>query len=55
MLYNGDRWVREELRDIPALPALYRLSTVSSDEGWAVGARSTLLHYAGGRWTKCSW
>jgi photosystem II stability/assembly factor-like uncharacterized protein len=50
--YNGDTWAREEMPGIPSFRALYSVSMVSSDEGWAVGQGFTLLHYKAGRWTK---
>jgi photosystem II stability/assembly factor-like uncharacterized protein len=50
--YKDGKWVQEELPGIATFPILYRVSMASSDEGWAVGYASALLHFKGGTWTK---
>jgi hypothetical protein len=51
--YDGTRWTR--IPDDTSFPPLSSVSMVSADEGWAVGAASTILHYQRGKWTSYPW
>ncbi len=46
--WQNDQWRTEATVDGQAL---VDIDMVTADEGWAVGTRGALLHYAAGRWT----
>ncbi len=47
---NFDRPEAWEVIDAPGDAALADVEMLSANEGWAVGAEGTILHYAGGAW-----